>query len=79
MPQSEHGQLLLYRVSSCTVMCVGPGALSSREQPEAGARGVLLSDGSGHLHLTYFSGSKPPSLLDQMVQSSICISMNQTQ
>ena len=56
------------------VMSVGPGALSSREHPKTGVRGDFLSDGSGHLHLMYFCGDKALSLLDQVVQSSICTS-----
>lgn len=61
------------------VMSVGPGALSSREHPKTRVRGDFLSDDLGHLHLTYFCDGKVLSLLYQMVQSSTCISKNQTQ
>lgn len=60
-------------------MSVGPGAISSREHPKTSVWGSFLSDDLGHLHLMYFCGGKALSLLDQMVQSSICMSKNQTQ
>lgn len=62
-----------------TVVSVGPEAPSSREHPQTRVRGDFLSDDLGHLYLMHFYGSKALSLLDQIVQSGICVSKNQTQ
>lgn len=61
------------------VKSVGPGAPSSREHPKTRVRGDFLSDDLGRLYLTYFCGGKALSLRDQLVQSSVCTSKNQTQ